>query len=143
MTSQKGSLMESIARPVPARTELDQHWYDALSEGRLIYQRTDHNAWLPPRSEDPATLSPDWEWFEATGSARLVSWVTYHRAYHPFWEDKLPYQVGVVELDEGPRMIAPLLLGGVVPAIDLPLTVDIGFDGGQWIPFFVPASGVR
>jgi uncharacterized protein len=135
--------MEPVVRPVPHRTELDQHWYDALSAGHLLYQKTAGNAWLPPRSEDPVSLSPEWEWAESTGRARLASWVTYHIAYHPYWEDKLPYQVAIVELEEWPRMIAPLELGDATAAIDLPLRADIRFDGGQWIPVFVPAVGDR
>lgn len=133
--------MEQVLRPVPERTELDEHWYKELSEGRLVFQRTDVNAWLPPRLEDPVSLSSVWEWVQASGDAVLVSWVTYHLAYHPFWNGRLPYTVATVELVEGPRMIAPLELGDVAPRIDLALVVDIRFDGGQWIPFFVPAPG--
>jgi uncharacterized OB-fold protein len=132
--------METHARPEPARSELDEHWYEALAQGRLIFQRTAVNAWLPPREEDPVSLSPDWEWADASGDASLVSWVSYHLAYHPYWEDKLPYQVGIIELAEGPRLIAPLELGGTTPQAGLPLRADIRFDGGQWVPFFVPAE---
>jgi uncharacterized OB-fold protein len=132
--------METHARPEPVRSELDKHWYEALSQGRLIFQRTEVNAWLPPREEDPVSLSPDWEWVDASGEAALVSWVSYHMAYHPYWEDKLPYQVGIVELAEGPRFIAPLELAGSAPEAGLRLRVDIRFDGGQWVPFFVPAE---
>ena len=46
----------------PERSELDEHFHEALGDGRLLFQRTEKNAWLPPRSEDPVTLSPDWEW---------------------------------------------------------------------------------
>jgi uncharacterized OB-fold protein len=140
MTTDKDTTMEQVTRPVPDRTELDEHWYQALSEGRLIFQRTPVNAWLPPRLEDPVSLSPEWEWAQASGQAKLVSWVTYHISYHPYFEDKIPYKVATVELAEGPRMLAPLELGDVEPRIDLPLTVDIVFDGGQWIPVFRPTG---
>ncbi|MEU6644069.1 OB-fold domain-containing protein [Saccharomonospora sp. NPDC046836] len=131
----------TLTRPVAERTELEQHFHDELAGGRLVFQRTPANAWLPPRSEDPVTLSGDWEWAEASGAATLVSWVTYHIAYHPYFEDKLPYQVAIVELTEGPRMIAPLELGGRSPVLDMPLRLDIRRDGGEWIPVFVPGDG--
>lgn len=35
-----------------------------------------------------------------------MSWVVYHIAYHPAFANRLPYNVAVVELDEGPRMIS-------------------------------------
>lgn len=132
--------MAPLSRPVPDRSDLDDIFYDALSEGRLIFQQSAHNAWLPPRGEDPVTLSTEWEWVEATGDARLISWVTYHTAYHPYFEDKLPYQVAVVELAEGPRMIAPLDTCGEGLLIEMPLRLDIRQDGGQWLPVFVPVE---
>jgi uncharacterized protein len=137
MSSGQQEPTEQTGRPVPNRTALDEHWQQALEQGRLLYQRCGTNAWLPPREEDPVSLSPDWEWAVASGNAHLVSWVTYHMAYHPYWEDKVPYQVAVVELAEGPRMIAPIELADTSPCIDLPLRVDIRSDGGQFIPVFV------
>ena len=129
-----------VQRPEPVRNELEEHFARALADGRLIYQRTAENAWLPPRTEDPLTLSPDWQWAEASGRGRIVSWVTYHIAFHPYWADKLPYQVAIVELDEGPRMIAPIEMGGRTPHVDLPVLIDIRYDDGHWIPVFVPAE---
>jgi hypothetical protein len=137
MTSGQQGSSEQVGRPVPNRSALDAHWQQALERGRLLYQRCGANAWLPPREEDPVSLSPDWNWATASGEAHLVSWVTYHVAYHPFWEDKLPYQVAVVELAEGPRMIAPIEFGETSPSIDLRLRLEIRTDGGQSIPVFV------
>lgn len=80
---------------------------DALAAGRLTFQRCAacQNAWLPPRDACPRCLSPEWAWEDASGSGRLVSWVVYHRAYHPAFADRVPYNVALVELDEGPRLI--------------------------------------
>jgi uncharacterized OB-fold protein len=33
-----------------------------------------------------------------------------HRAYHPAFADVLPYTIGLVELDEGPRVPAGFVL---------------------------------
>ncbi|MFC9838418.1 Zn-ribbon domain-containing OB-fold protein [Rhodococcus sp. NPDC127530] len=128
------------ALPVPDLDELEQHFFDALRAGELVFQKSAVNAWMPPRTEDPVSLSPDWEWVAASGSARLVSWVTYHIAYHPYFEDKLPYQVAVIELDEGPRMIAPLDLRGSDPIVDMPMQLDIRTADGWPLPVFVPAE---
>lgn len=98
---------------------------DALADGRLTFQRCSacRNAWLPPRDACPRCLSPEWAWEDGRGSGRLVSWVVYHRAYHPAFADRLPYNVALVELDEGPRLITNvvdvegaqgLTLGGAV-----------------------------
>jgi uncharacterized OB-fold protein len=38
----------------------------------------------------------------------VVSWVIFHTAFHEAFEKRLPYNVAVVELDEGPRLITNL-----------------------------------
>jgi uncharacterized OB-fold protein len=98
-------------RPVAEPTALGQAYQQALVDGRLIFQRCSvcRNAWLPPRDECPRCLADQWAWEEASGRATLVSWVTYHTAYHPFFADKLPYLVAVIELEEGPRLISNLV----------------------------------
>jgi uncharacterized OB-fold protein len=97
--------------PVPERTDLNAPYWDALADGRLMFQRcsTCRLARLPPRSECPRCLAADYEWEEAGGRGRLVSWVVYHRAYHPAFEGRLPYNVALVELEEGPRLITNLV----------------------------------
>ena len=39
----------------------------------------------------------------------MVSWVIYHHAYHEAFKDRLPYNVALVELDEGPRLITNIV----------------------------------
>lgn len=128
--------------PEPELSELDEHFFEALREGRLIYQRSGESAWLPPRTEDPVSLSTQWDWDEASGRARLVSWVTYHIAYHPYFEDKLPYKVGVIELEEGPRLIAPVDAASATLTIDCEMTLDIREEDGWALPYFMPTSRV-
>jgi hypothetical protein len=95
-----------IDLPEPS-PELVEH-RAALADGRLTFQRcTDcQNAWLPPRDQCPRCLSPEYRWEDASGDARVISWVVYHRAFHPAFADRVPYNVVVVELAEGPRLIS-------------------------------------
>ena len=39
----------------------------------------------------------------------MYSFVTYCRAWHPPYEDKVPYNVSFVDLDEGPRSISNVI----------------------------------
>ena len=39
----------------------------------------------------------------------MISWVIYHHAYHEAFKAKLPYNVALVELDEGPRLITNIV----------------------------------
>jgi uncharacterized protein len=105
----------------------------ALAEGRLTFQRCSEcgHAWLPPRDQCPGCLSDAWEWNDASGSARVVSWVVYHRAYHPAFADRIPYNVVVAELDEGPRVITNVvgIEGGEGLGIDAPLSLVPEMEG--------------
>lgn len=94
--------------PVPARTPLSEPYWQGLAEGRLQFQRCARcgHAWLPPRAECPECLHADWRWETACGRGRLISWVVFHIAYHAYFKDKLPYNVSLIELDEGPRLVS-------------------------------------
>lgn len=97
--------------PLPEPTPISQPYWDALKQGRLTFQRCRKcsHAWLPPRAECPQCLSAEWDWTAATGKGRVVSWVIYHHAYHEAFKGKLPYNVALVELDEGPKMYSNLV----------------------------------
>jgi uncharacterized OB-fold protein len=136
-------------RPVAEPTALGQAYQQALVDGRLIFQRCSvcRNAWLPPRDECPRCLADQWAWEEASGRATLVSWVTYHTAYHPFFADKLPYLVAVIELEEGPRLISNLVgTDEVAPSMDQAVQAEFHHEAEQSLVLFrsrEPGTGPR
>lgn len=92
--------------PKPLPNEVTKPYWDALDQGHLVFQRCScGHAWLPPRRQCPHCLGDDVRWERASGRGRLVSWVVYHQAYHEAFAHRLPYNVAVVALDEGPRLI--------------------------------------
>jgi len=99
--------MTTETLPHPELTDTNKPFWEGLKKGVLSYQhcKVCNHSWLPARSECPNCLEVDWKWTPATGRARLISWVVYHVAYHPAVAKKLPYNVAVVELDEGARLI--------------------------------------
>lgn len=103
--------MSDTAIDLPEPSPLLAEQRAALAEGRLTFQRCSEceNAWLPPRDQCPRCLSDAWAWEQASGGARVISWVVYRRAYHPAFAERVPYNVVVVELDEGPRLISNVL----------------------------------
>jgi len=112
--------------PKPEVTELTRPYWEALAQGRLMFQRCDCGlAWLPARRECPQCLSDKVRWENATGTGKLVSWVVYHMAYSDAFKDKLPYNVAVVELDEGPRLITNMLGAHEALACDAPVRLAI------------------
>lgn len=123
--------------PAPVRTPLTDPWWDGLAKGQLLFQRCSacNHAWLPPRAECPECLGDDWQWQQASGSARLISWVVYHTAYHEWFRDKVPYNVAVVELDEGPRLVSSVLSPGP-SRIEQRLDLVIQEEAGVALPRF-------
>jgi uncharacterized protein len=113
--------------PIPDMTGVGAHYWSELRQGRLLYQRCKpcRHAWLPPRAECPNCLAADWLWTNASGQGKLVSWVVFHHAYHPWFAKKLPYNVSVVELAEGPRLVSNVIDTGAKLRIDMPLQLVI------------------
>jgi uncharacterized OB-fold protein len=132
-----------VSVPAPERDALNTPYWDHLAQGQLCYQHCNacSHAWLPARSECPGCLAADWRWQAAAGGAKLISWVVYHMAYHPAFANRLPYAVGVVELDEGPRLISNVI--GIDDAerlkIDQRLVLVIEDESGTAVPRFKPA----
>jgi len=118
-----------------------QPYWDALRGGELSIQRCREcsNAWLPARQECPRCLADAPEWEVACGGARLVSWVVYRRAMHPDFADRVPYNVAIVELDEGARLISNIDAPESDLRIDARLTFVAVERGGTAVTSFVLA----
>lgn len=119
--------------PIPDVTPLTKTYWSGLEAGELRFQRCDNcgNVWLPARAECPRCLQDSWTWQASSGRGRLISWVVYHRAFHDAFTDRVPYNVALVELDEGPRLLSNLIDGPphAEPRIDQPVSLVIQRDG--------------
>jgi uncharacterized protein len=118
--------------PHPEPTPISQPYWDALKQGRLTFQlcRKCSHAWLPARAECPRCLAADWDWSEASGKGHVVSWVIYHHAYHEAFTARLPYNVVLVELDEGPRLLTNIVNPNVGIAAERPVQLKIEDEHG-------------
>ena len=135
--------MSDTDLPLPERTELSAPYWDSLQQGRLSFQtcRACGHAWLPARTDCPHCLAADSHWVAASGRAKVVSWTVFHIAYHKAFENRLPYNVAIVELEEGPRLISNVV-GLAEPGalcIDMPLKLRIEKEGDFAVPRFEPA----
>lgn len=127
--------------PLPEVTPLTAPYWEGLAGGELRFQRCGEcrNAWLPAREECPRCLSEEVSWEASAGRGRIISWVVYHSAAHPAFADRVPYNVAVVELDEGPRLITNVNAPDDALAIELPVTVSVEDESGVSITRFTPA----
>lgn len=85
----------------------------------------------------PRCLSPDYEWRRLSGRGEIYSWVYFQRAYNAAWEARVPYNVILVQLDEGPRMFSNALpLGRDDLRVGMPVQVAFEEEAGMSIPRF-------
>lgn len=115
--------------PFPELTRLNSPYWEGLADGILKYQ---HCAacgqnWLPARAACPRCLKPDAEWRVSQGRGKVVSWVVYHHAYADFLKAWIPYDVTIVELDEGPRLLTNVVNSDAGRALKsgLPVTLNV------------------
>jgi len=52
----------------------------------------------------PLCWSRDLKWVKAKGTGKIYTYSVMHQKYHPGWEEDIPYNFGIVELDEGVRL---------------------------------------
>ena len=116
--------------PKPDVNDTSRPYWDALREGHLVIQRCRcGHAFLPARRHCPQCLQPDPQWERASGKGTLVSWVVYHTAYHPAFEARLPYNVALVQLAEGPRLLTNIVAANASLTGDASVELKIEWEG--------------
>jgi len=126
--------------PTPEITDVNRAYWEGIAGGILNIQCCDAcgNRWLPPRSNCPRCLSPETSWSPSSGRGRVISWVVYHTVYHEALKDRVPYNVAVIELDEGARLLSNVTGEGWEDAIGIGADVKLVIDreGNFHVPRF-------
>ncbi|WP_349605622.1 MULTISPECIES: Zn-ribbon domain-containing OB-fold protein [Cupriavidus] len=101
----------SLARPQPIPTVETVHYWRAAGEGRLELQycRACSRHQFYPRRFCTQCLSDQLEWVQASGRGRIYTYTVCHVAAHPAFASHVPYAIGMIELDEGVRMLAGIV----------------------------------
>ena len=94
----------------------------ACDDGRLTYQQCGHcdRVQIYPRTHCAHCHRPDLHWKTSAGRGTLVSHTTVHRAASPAFQQRAPYVLALVDVDEGFRVMTniepgrPLAIGDVV-----------------------------
>ncbi len=97
-------------RPLPVPTSITGPFWDAAREHRLVIQYDpEARAYqFYPRALAMATGKRNLEWREVSGKGSVYSYTVTHVAPAGF-EDRAPYALATVDLDEGVRMLAQLV----------------------------------
>ena len=130
-------------RTTPMIDEGNKAFWDACAAGELRVQRciTCGHLRYPISTVCPECLSEDAAWELLSGRGTVVSFCIFRHAYNEAWRDRLPYNVALIQLEEGPRMLSNV--HGVSPdEIRVGLEVKVAFEDEQGfsIPVFERAA---
>lgn len=109
-------MTQPVEKPLPLPDEPSRPFFEGAMAGRLMLMKCSAcgAVRLPSRQHCDECLSPDVAWIEASGLGTVRTFGIMHQRYHPGFAADIPYNVTIVELDEGPRL--PTNLVGVVNA---------------------------
>lgn len=133
MTSPVTPVPAAALRAIARRDERTGPWFDALAAGVLTVRRCARcgHAARPDAATCPGCHSDDLQWATSRGTGTVVSRIVDHS---PVGDGGRPLPLGLVELDEGPWLLARLLDD---PAIGDPVAlVVLAPDEGEPVPAF-------
>ena len=103
--------MSDAAKPVPRPDEGSRRYFEGARRGELLVQRCTrcgayvaHPAYGGPPTRCTRCLHDALDWVPVSGRGTLYSFGIMHTAFHPGFAGALPYNVAIVELEEGVRM---------------------------------------
>lgn len=133
----------AIKRPAPGISDDTSFFWDGAREGKLLIQRCKSCGTLrhPPGPVCPSCHSFEWDTLQASGQGTVYSFVVMHYPEVPPFDH--PNPIGLIELDEGTRLIAQLV--GVKPGdVQIGQRVQVEFnafnDGELVLPQFRPVA---
>ena len=132
----------NFPRPVPNID--DEAFWDGCQNDELRMQRCaacKKYRWLP-RPMCPSCNALEYEWVTVSGRGRVFSWTIIVHPVHPAANEKVPYNVAQVQLDEDPDLILVTNLVDIdndAIRIDMPVeAVFVEHEPGVKIPKFRP-----
>jgi hypothetical protein len=130
-------------RALPAPDNASRHYWQCAAQGRLVIQRCTscgiHQFY--PRALC-VTCAGETEWIDASGRGTLHTYTIIRQNRSPAFAALSPYAVGIVELDEGVRMMSNIVeceideleVGMALEVLLLKAADDVG------LPFWRPTS---
>ena len=113
---------------IPTPEGLNAEFYARAQDGVLHLQQCSDCGLVrhPPRYHCPRCASARFGWRPSAGQGRLFSWTVTHMPFDRGWAEEIPYVTGVLELDDGIRLVGSV--EGVAVdelRIGLPLAVEV------------------
>jgi len=102
--------MGEYTKPVPVADDESREFFEGARRHELMLMRCKScGAWrLPSRPRCPDCWSTETEWAKASGRGTLYSFGIMHQKF-PGFEEDVPYNFAIVELEEGPRIVSNIV----------------------------------
>jgi uncharacterized OB-fold protein len=104
-------LTTEYTKPLPQPTDDNEPYLEGLraNELRLQHCNSCRRYRYPAARYCPYCLSDDAAWEKVSGKGTIYSFIIVHQLYHPGFRDDIPYNVAVVQLEEGPRVTSNIV----------------------------------
>jgi hypothetical protein len=128
-------------------SEVSAPFWEATKEHKFVLQwcRSCGKVVHYPRELCPFCLSEDLEFRPASGRGEVYAFTVHHRASFGGMEDRVPYVVALVDLDEGARMMTNIV--GFEPSeVAVGMKVRVTWEDlseGKALPVFEAAGSER
>jgi uncharacterized OB-fold protein len=139
------------AKPVPVPDEASAPFFDGALKGRLMLLRCRAcgtflsplpGIGAPVRPRCVSCFSGDLAWAPSGGRATLYSFVLMHQLYDPAFAQDIPYNIVVVETEEGVRLTSQVI-DCPNDALAIGMSLEVTFErlsDDVAIPKFRPAA---
>lgn len=117
---------DSYSKPLPVVTEENRPFWEGCRQGKLLLQYCDQcqQHQFYPRLYCMHCGSTSLRWVSASGRGVIYSYTVIHQNKSPEFVQDTPYNVAVVQLAEGPRLMSNIVETDLAELrIDLPVTV--------------------
>ena len=98
---------QQYQKPLPEITKQSKPFWDAAHEHKLVVQQcTQCQRYQYPPIDLCPVCGGELTWVEASGKGEVHTFIIMHQLYHPAFKAELPYNVSVIQLEEGPFMLS-------------------------------------
>jgi len=103
--------MSEYTKPLPTITDENREFWEGARRGKLRMQKCGDCGHIrfPISHVCPKCLSYNFEWADLSGRGEVFSYVVFHQLYNKAFEKDVPYNVALVQLEEGPRMYSNVI----------------------------------
>lgn len=103
--------LPAYTKPLPVITAENREFWQGAQRGKLRMQRCTAcgHVRFPITFVCPQCLSYDTEWIDLSGKGEVFSYIIFHQLYNKAFAADIPYNVALVQLDEGPRIYSNIV----------------------------------